>query len=73
MWTIEKARGRQAESGRERGDDGRAFKHCFKNLISGIPAPGIPSDWLLLTVHVNILSVCLKRSDISHGERDTRA
>ena len=30
MWTIEKAGGRRAGSGRERGDDGRACKHCFK-------------------------------------------
>ena len=42
------------------------------NLMhSGIPAPGIPSDWLLLTVYVNILSFCLKRSDAWYSERDT--
>ena len=32
-------------------------------LCSGIPAPGKPSDWLLLTVYINTLSVCRKRGD----------
>ena len=29
----------------------------FYKKFSGIPAPGIPSDWLLLTVYINTLSV----------------
>ena len=53
-------------SGDERslvGKDWVAGEPVFNLMHSGIPGPGIPSDWLLLTVYVNILSVCLKRSD----------
>ena len=67
MWTIKKAGMQSVESGRGRQEN------LYLNLMhSGIPAPGIPSDWLLLTVYVNILSACLKQSDAWHGERDTR-
>ena len=53
---------------------GRVIRGLYLNHVhSGIPAPGISSDWLLLTVYVNILSVCLKQSEAWHGERDTRA
>ena len=62
MGTIEKA------AGDERGLVGKNERSGEPVSIvlkphSGIPAPGIPSDWLLLTVYINTLSICLKRSD----------
>ena len=42
-----------------------AAKETRESLViphSGIPPPGIPSDWLLVTVYINTFSACLKPS-----------
>ena len=39
------------------GKDGKvepACKHCFSIPHFGMPAPGIPYDWSIVTVNVNI-------------------
>ena len=60
---LEKAGRRRAGSGRERGSDGRTCKHCFKKLIPVYQLLVYPLIGYFLTVCINILSFCLKRSD----------
>ena len=57
----------------EKKERSREAVSIVLKLHSRITTPGIPSDWLLLTVDINTFSVCLKASDAYHGECVTRA
>ena len=61
MGTIEKAAGDKRGLVGKNERSGEPVSIVLKTSYR-YTSSGIPSDWLLLTVYINTLSVCLKRS-----------